>query len=428
MRDLSDLIKETLNFDPHFSTVVGKRFRALASVPVKVVAATGDGVDPERANLYASQLRSQLARIPQFRQNVVRLDWAHCNGRAALEKVWTPAELGSGYQWRIRELNWIHARRLSFGPERELRVRDDEWSGQGFEARGFDLRIPHKFITFQPQLFDEDPEREGFGPRGLYWSFFKRFSWRERMILTEVFGKPWKVIELALGTNWDPTILDDAQARADELGANSSAAMPSGAKLHIANPDSRSTEPHRFTSQDCDDQISKLVLGVTRTTDAQSDGLGGQQALVHQDGESLVISADGWSVSEALTHGISYDFVELNHGPGELVNAPEVQLNYELPPDQTVELERTDKALSLGVPIKVDEIYERSGFSKPEVGDAVVTRESSSAVPGTPSARASMLEPDTEESEGDPLVPLARAIARGLRLSRLSSTAFSRPS
>lgn len=435
MRDLTDMTKESLNFDPHFSTVIGKRFRALASVNADVVAAVGDGVDPQRANLYADQLRTQIKRVRSFYQRVINLSWAHCHGRAALEKVWAPADRGAGYQWRIADLAWIHPRRLCFGPERELRVRDDMWGGGGFEARGLDLRVPHKFLDYTPQLFDEYPEREGFGPRGLYWSLFKRLGWRWRVRLVEVFGSPWRILEIAPGVAVDPHMLDDAQQRADELGASSSAAMAPGVKLNLANPDPKSTDPHSKLSQECDDQISKLVLGNTRTTDAKADGLGGQQSLVHQDGETLVIAADGWGVSEALTYGLSYDWVELNYGTDELVNAPEIQVRYEIPPDPTAEIERTDKALSLGVPLRVDEIYERSGFAKPEPGDAVVTRESA-PVGGGPfggggaSTKTSTLpeEGTGEEGEGDPLVPLARASARTLRLSRLSSEYFSKRS
>ena len=430
MRDLTDLTKETILCDPHFSTVVGKRFRALASVEPKVIAATGPGVDAARAALYAELVRQQLIGIPHLKQHIIRLSWAHCNGRAALEKLWREAprtSAGRQYQFDIGELNWIHARRLSFGPTRELRVRDDMWNGGMFEARGLDIEsIPHKFISYTPQLFDEYPEREGFGPRGLYYAFFKRFSWRERMVLLEVFGKPWRIIEIAPGVTTTPEQLDDAEDRADELGANSSAAMPGGAKLNLVNADPKSTDAHSRISQECDDQISKLVLGQTRTTDAKSDGLGGQQALVAQDGETLVINADGWGISEVLTDGIARDFVLVNFGLGEVVNAPRIELKYELAPDATEELTRVSLALNTGLPLKVSEVYARSGFAKPEPGDEVVTREvpqpATEAVPAGATTKTGAI-PQSEGDDGQ--FPLAQT-PTSLRLSRLSSEYFSR--
>ena len=55
--------------------------------------------------------------------------------------------------------------------------------------------MPYKFIEFMPRLFCDYPEREGLSPRILYWSFFSRFGTRERLILMELFGKPWRIVK-----------------------------------------------------------------------------------------------------------------------------------------------------------------------------------------------------------------------------------------
>lgn len=456
MRDLTDLTKETINFDPHLGCTIGKRFRALASVEGKVVEASGDGVDPKKAALYADLMRQQVTRIRNWKQQIVRLDWAHCTGRAAMERVWREntradrtAQTGK-IEWRyaISELNWIHARRQSFGPMREIRIRDDVWQGGEFEARGLDIEsIPYKFTTFKPQLFDEYPEREGFGPRALYFSFFKRFGWRERLILTEIFAKPWRIITIDKDApKLEAEELDDAEDRADELGANASAALQRGMHLDVVQPDPKSTH-HRDLTNDCNDEISKLVLGNTNTTDAKAAGLGSNQASVHQDGETLVINADGWGVAEVITE-LFADCVKLNAGEDELINAPRYKLEYKAPPDPMQEVQRTSVAITIGVPLKVDEVYESIGFSKPQPGDAVVTQQAPApGLPGIPGAapqppgapRVSTIgeEPapadantptDAPKDGADPLVPLAAAASRTLRLSRLSSDFFSRRS
>lgn len=443
MRDLADLTKETFGFDPHLLSTVPKRFRALASVEPKLVAAEGPGVDPTKAAKYSDVVRQQLAKIPNLKQQIIRLDWAHCNGRAALEKAWKEAKRGPDidYQFEIAELNWIHVRRLSYGPERQLMVRDDAWGGGGFELRGLDIEaIPHKFICFKPQLFDDVQEREGFGPRCLYYSFFKRMSWRDRMILLEMFGKPWKIMETdaAVPHKYTPEELDEMQERADELGANASAALGAGIHLNIANPDAKSHEAHKGVSQDCDDQISKLVLGNTRTTDAKADGLGGQQSLVHQDGETLVIAADGWGVGDILTEQLAKSIIAVNYGEDEVVNAPRIEIRYESKPDQTVEIDRVGKVFAFGLPIKIEEVYRRTGFEKPEEGDEVLTQETTpSAVPGMP-GKSSLnpgvvpsgeIDPAQLPADGavgaDPALPLAASMSRSLRLSRLSKGYFS---
>jgi phage gp29-like protein len=431
MRDLSDLTKETINVDPHLANCIGKRFRALASVEPKVIIPE-EAPDPEEAANLANEVRAMLRGIPNFRQQMTRLSWAHCNGRSALEKVWREAR-GKRYQWDIGELNQIHARRLSFGPRRELRVRDDAFGGAGFEARGLALdEIPHKFLWYLPQLFDEYPEREGFGSRSLYWSLMKRFSARERIILIEVYGKPWRIVQVKDGATVQQDTLDRAAEQANQLGANSTAAMGNGVELKLANPDPKSTEPHKLTIEDCNDEISELVLGQSRTTTAKADGLGGQQALVHQDGETLIISADGWGISEVLTEGLCFDWVRLNYGEDALPNAPRVELKYEIPPDPDKEIERTGKVMAFGLPLKIDEVYKRSGFARPGPGDETVTQESAPAIPGMPGGASSRIgvapgeEADIKDelAADDPLAPLARASARRLRLSRLSNSAF----
>jgi len=429
MRDLTDLTKEAMNFDPHLLCVVPKRFRALASITPTVKPAEGPGVDPNKAAMWAAEVKRQIAGIPNFKAKIINLNWGHCNGRAALEKTWRERR-GGPIQFEIGSLNWIKTRRISLGPMREFRIRDDAFGGGAFEARGLDIEsIPHKFIAYKPQLFDEDIEREGFGPRCLYWAFFKRFSWRERMILTEVFGSPWRIIEMDKDCRYTgPDELDDAQDRADEMGAHSSAALAPGMKLRLENADPKSVDFHDKTSDKCDEQMSKLVLGNTNTTDAKANGLGGQQSLVHQDGETLVIAADGWGMGDCLTECIARDIVELNGGEEELVNAPSIELAYKASPDQGAETEQLTKVFSLGIPLKVEEVYRRSGYEQPGPGDQVLTQQTTpSANPMQPGAKsvAPSTVPDEPTEGADAGLPLAASMSRSLRLSRLSKDYFS---
>jgi len=441
MRDLTDLQYETLHIDPHFSSVVGKRMRALASVKTQVMPATGDGIDPERAKLYAEVVRQQVAWVPNWRAQVRRLNWAQCHGRAALEKVWRENPKGSKVQWRLDNLNWIHPRRLSFGPERELRVRDDQFAGAGFERRGLELRqIPFKFISFTPQSFNDYPEREGFGPRGLYFSFFKRFGWRERLILLEVFGKPWRIVYTD-SDNVQQETLDEAAISADAMGANATGVMPPGVKLGVESPDHNSGQIHKDVGVECNDEISKLVLGTTRTTDAKPGALGSAGDEVGQDEQSSVFAADGWDMSDLLTEQLAADIIVLNFGAEALDHCPRIELKYEVTPSRGTEIERTVKVFGLGQPIKKSEFYERTGFTQPAPEDEVVQQVAAPAFPGgapglpgvgglptgngnggaSPTGDGGLALPDTDtfSARTDPLV-LARA-ARVLMMIERSS-------
>jgi phage gp29-like protein len=406
MRDLTDLTYETLFTDPHFGAVTGKRFRALASLEPKVVPAKGDGIDPVKANYYADVVRQQLAWIPNLPKKLVQLDWAHCHGRAALEVEWKENR-GGRVQWRIDDLHWIHPRRLSFGPERELRVRDDLFMGYGFEARGLALRdFPFKFIPFLPQQFNDYPEREGFGPRGLYFAFFKRFDWRERMQLLEVFGKPWRMVEVMPDATVQVDLLDEAKEQVDGMGANSSVRLPKGVSVKTEQPQKGAGEIHKDIAAECDDQISKLVLGNTRTTDAKPDGLGGQQAVVMQDEQIMVVSADGWNVGGQMTEGVAAPIIEVNFGREELSHCPSIKLEFDRKQDPLERTQHCKEALSTGVPLKEEQVYEAIGYDKPEPGDRVVQQSQQSApgpfgLPGTSGGGGVSISVMPEETGND---------------------------
>lgn len=371
MRDLTDLQYETLAIDPHFSMCVSKRLRALASIKPQVVPASGMGINDAKAKKYADVVRQQLAWIPNLRLQITRLNWAHCHGRAALEKVWRENPSGE-IRWRIDQLNWIHPRRLSLGPERELRVRDDFFAGGSFERVGLELRqLPFKFIQFTPQQFNDYPEREGFGPRGLYFSFFKRFSWRERLILLEVFGKPWRIVYADADSVQQET-LDEAAVSADAMGANATGVMPPGVKADVISPEKGAGEMHKDVPADCNDEISKLVLATTRTADAKPNAIGSAGDEVGQDEQTSVFAADGWNISDLLTEQLAGDVIALNYGPEALDHCPRIELPYEVNPTRGQQIERTVKVFGMGQPLKRDEFYERVGFTAPADGDAVV--------------------------------------------------------
>lgn len=392
MRDLCDLIYEASRIDPHWSSCDGKRLRAAASIKPQVVPAElpkdADEGDKKIAALYADVVRQQMNWLGNTRQMLLRFNFAHRDGRAAGEKVWKenpPNPLN--WKWRIDHVHWIHPRRLSFGPERELRVRDDLWGGVGFEARGLALRdYPHKFIGFMPQLFNEYPEREGYGVRALYHSFFKRFGWREQLVLMEVFGRPWRIIGAADGESPQIEQLNEAAERIDNAGANATSVEPKGMKLRMDQPAQGAGQVHRDVKQEANDEVSKLVLGEVRTSDAKPGALGSAAEEVALNVQTHVQAADCWNLSDMLTEAIAVSVISLNYGTEHLHLCPRVELPYEQPPDRTKEIARTKVVWDMGLALKEDEVYERVGFTKPEEGDVVIKQATPPPAPGLPGA------------------------------------------
>lgn len=379
MQDLTDIGTETIAVDPNLACALRKRFGALSAADWDLTPAQGEDLDREKASLIASVVRSQIESIPDFRQAVEDLDWAHWDGRAALEIHWDRRFTGP-VRYQVAELSWIHPRRITFGPERELRVVDTSSYAGNFEIRGLDTRVENKFIRLTPRLFREYPEREGLALRCLYWSNFKRFTARERMILLELYGKPWRIVEHdpEQPQGVDVPDLDEAVDQAEALGSVVVAKFARGLRLRLETPDPKAGELHNHTIEDCDKQILKLVLGGTDSTDSNPQGIGGQTARVHQDGEGLVVSSDGERVNGSFQRDLVCSIVRVNAqcfdlSPFDVIRyAPKFQLRTAPEKDRTAELGRVKTVVDLGIAVAVDEIREISGYRKPRPDEAIV--------------------------------------------------------
>ena len=393
MRDLTDLTYEATRIDPHFSMCDRKRLRAVFQTKTNVVPASGMGIDPKKAQLFADVVRQQIAWVPNWKQSLARLNFGHKNGRALSEKIWRenpaasqqPVQGEAAVKWRIDRLNWVHPRRLSFGPERELRVRDDMWGGYGFEPRGLDVRqYPYKFVGFLPQQFDEYPEREGYGCRGLYFTFFKRFTNREELVLLEVFGRPWRHLE-----EIDPQrpvqgdALKAAAEEVDQMSANATGYAPPGMKIVTEQPGQGAGQVHIDVRTMANDEMSKLILGEVRTSDAKPGALGSSAEEVAAEVQDEVKSEDAIGLSDLLTEQFAADIIALNFSPDELDHCPRIEVVYESPPNRTVEIERTAKVFDMGIPLIEKEVYERTGFTQPTPEDTTIQKAPPPA-PGLP--------------------------------------------
>jgi SPP1 gp7 family putative phage head morphogenesis protein len=394
MRDLTDISRETIDMDPHLGSVLNKRFGAVAALPWELYARTGQDIDKKRALDCAALVREQLRNLSQFRLTLGRLAWAKFDGRAAFELHW---RVGAGGRFTLVDIEWIHPRRLNFGPHRELRVWDETDRASGvFPDSGIPLDINRlrragcyrKFLWWTPSLFGEYPEREGLAPRCVYWSFFKRYSQRDRMILLELFGRPWRIIEV----DEESTISGDELAKVDTivdaLGSTYTARMPRGARLNVIQPGQTAGQVHREVIEDSDHQISKLVLGQTGTTDGAPAGFNSNQASIMRDEQLGILIKDALDIQEVVQQHLINAILEVNLGAEALSYAPRFVLRADLPADRNIEIQRLTGALNAGLSVSLDEAYEVSGFRRPESDEVVVKIDQPPASPLSPNLPA----------------------------------------
>lgn len=375
MRHLADIALETIRLDGHASALWQKRLNRLAALDWDVIPAKGEGIDDQRAADYAGEVRQQLESIPNFRQCLMDLNQAVYHGRAASEIEWVHQR----GRWRVANLHWIHARRLSFGPQRDLRIIDLNREVGNFEDEGFALEhVPYKFIAYKPRMFGDYPEREGLAPRTIFWSFFSRFGVRERLHLIEVFGKPWRIAmpkwDPKNPSALDPALVDEAFDALNSLGAHSTAAMPVNMEVMIAQPTKGAGDAFVETIDHAEKIQSKLYLGATGTTDAISTGLGSNVGSVHLSEEDLIIASDAWRLSEVVEDQLGDSIIVVNHGVDAIDHAPKFVIKTEPPKDLKAEAELIKAILDIGVDMSLAEVRERLGIREIKDDEAIVRR------------------------------------------------------
>ena len=385
MSPISDLGRELLRNDPAVSGMVFKRCGNLSKCDWDVQPAKV-GVDNQMAHQVADACRTALLRFREFRQFLKDMAWAVYDGRAASEINWSitdASEPGPRY-WPVSH-TWIHPGRLSFGPQRELRIVEryrqtsmlaDSY-GSSFEGWTYHVGAtlnafePGRFIQWTPRNFSDYPEREGLCPRILYWQFFKRFSWRYRMTLTELFALPWRIIETdpSADTSVSPEALDDAEEAAQALGAETTMALEPGMHLKVQAIPPESAKLFQMNSEEVNEEIAKLVLMQAGTTDGQQSRASGVIADKQQD---FPLQIDGMAFQDIVTEQLLRPFVELNFGRANLVYCPKFFLRTDPPRDRKADLDSATSVLGLGLPLASAEVYEKSGWRKPQHGEELV--------------------------------------------------------
>ena len=376
MRGITELSRETMELNGHMSAEVQKRMNRAAAGRICVTPASGEDVDEDRAQEMADLVRSQLKAIPDMRSRLIDIAWSAFDGRAALELEWN-LKGGTGAQWHVTDLAWIFPMRLSFDSHRNLRIVDERFEAPGFSDVGFPIQeTPFKFIACKPRLFGDLPEREGLARRCLYWTFFARFGARERLILMEIFGKPWRIARAMDGKDaatYGEEEMEAAKEILDKMGGASTGVMPYGFMVDLHSPGKGAGDVHTDVIKHSEEQISKLCVGHTNTTTSQPQGIGSGQADQATDELSLIIASDWGRIGDYLTHQLALSIVVVNHGLEAAPYAPLVTMEaLEGPPDPQKERAGLKEALAIGLKVSLEEAYQRTGYRKPGDDEAYI--------------------------------------------------------
>lgn len=374
MAPLADLLDETMMYEPTASSALSKRFAtaALLARELVVTPAEGPGTDPELAEEAAAMVAENLRRLDTV-SATKHLAWGLHHGRAGLEWHWTKRG-GHAYPY---DFGKIFPRRLSFGPERELRIVDTWHAVADFTPQGFALRdAPGQLMGWSPSLFGVHPEVEGLGPRLLYWALFKRFNWRWRMQLTELFARGWRVLRRPFPANpmdvdmADGEEVEQARAEVEALGQTNTVNLPGGMDLDIHFPDAVNFQAFAMTSDDVDKQIQRLVNWNTATDGDEGNRANGIIAQAQQD---LATMFDSYGLSRVWEQQLALPMCVLEYGQARAERVcPRVRIKAERERDVAKDLTNAQLLTQLGGRVSLAQLHERSGWREPEDGEPYV--------------------------------------------------------
>lgn len=254
--------------DGHAGAVLRKRRAAVVSREWTVDAASEDPADERAAQL----ARAALKRV-RFDRACQGLLSAVLTGWAVAEIIWEQAELeledGSRGTFVVpADIRVRNARRFVW--DREMRLRLLTWA-QPIDGEPVPDR---KFLVARWWAEEnEDPYGRGLG-HDLFWpTYFKRNGVALWNALIEKFGQPFVYAEYPQGTP-DGDRVQLLQAVQD-LARGAGLVVPQGTLvkfLEAGMGGSATGRLHADLIQVMDDEISKVVLGETLTTEAGATG------------------------------------------------------------------------------------------------------------------------------------------------------------
>ena len=174
------LAEEMEERDPHYSSVLSTRKRAVAGIEPTVIPASDDKKDIEIADAVRD-----LVERPEFPGLITDLLDGLGKGYSVCEIIWDQ----SGAKWIPVEYEWRDPRFFVFDREsgQKLRLLDE---GATYEGNPLP---PFKFIAHMPHLKSGIPIRAGLARLAAVSWMCKSYTLADWMAFAEVFGMPLRI-------------------------------------------------------------------------------------------------------------------------------------------------------------------------------------------------------------------------------------------
>ncbi|MEQ1711238.1 MAG: DUF935 domain-containing protein [Hyphomicrobium sp.] len=379
-RDYLTLAEEMEERELHYISVLGTRKRALTGLPIVVEAASN-----RRADQTIADAVRDIADAPIMRDLLDHLTDGLGKGYAVSEIAWET----SASEWRPKAYLDRDPRHFQFDriTGRELRLTDAS-APDGMVLPGY------KFVRHVPRLKSGLPVRGGLAKPAAWAFIFKSYTLKDWMAFCEVYGMPLRI------GRYGPHATEEDRRRllmaVRNIGTDAAAIVPEGMDIEFAEVkggSSRQPVFHGFAEY-LDQQISKLVLGQTMTTD---NGASMAQAKVHENVRRDILAADARQLEATINRDLVRPYVDLNYGPQK--RYPRVTLLVSEPEDLKALADNLKALVPLGLRVSEGEVRDRFGFADPDEGEAVL------ATGGLAVFSADDIEAEAEADEDDETEP-----------------------
>lgn len=358
--DYLTLAEEMEERDPHYAAVLGVRKRAIAGLPTVIEA-----VDDSAEEVKIADALRELVERPPYGELIDDLLDALGKSYSVCEILWEPGKLWWPKEYPHRDPRWFRWDRET---GRKLLLRDAANPVDGVPM------APFKFVTHCPRLKTGLQIRSGLARLVAFSWICKAYALKDWLAFAEVFGMP-----LRLGQYGPNATADDVRVlkrAVASIGSDAAAVIPESMKIEFVEAASSAggDKLYQTLCDWLDRQISKAVLGQTMTTDAQSAGLGSNQASVHNEVREDILRADVRALETTLRRDLVKPFVDLNFGPRE--RYPKLCLQIEQPEDLKLLSEAIPKMVDVGMEVEESWARDRFGIPEPAKGAKLLGRKS----------------------------------------------------
>lgn len=361
----AELFMDMEERDGHIFAEISKRKRAVIGLDWSVEPPR-NATAAEKAD--AEFLSELLLDLDNFEDLLLDLLDGIGHGFSCIEMEWQ--RYGNEWQpsaFHHRPQSWFITRKED---QNKLLLRTNAAEVEGLR--------PLNWIVHTPKA------RSGYIARtGLYrvlaWPYlFKHYSTRDLAELLEIYGMPIRLGKYPAGTaNEEKATLLNAVT---QLGHSAAGIIPETMAIDFQTAAQGNADPFLAMMRQCDDSISKAVLGGTLTSQTSESG-GGAFALgkVHNEVRHDLLESDARQLAATLSRDLLWPLLALNRG-GDLNSRrmPRFVFDLKETADLTAMANTLPALVNVGVQIPQQWVHEKLGIPQPVNNEPVLVTQAPS--------------------------------------------------